>query len=190
MKNKILIIISSIGISVLYLIAKFLISTNEDNLIYTGGILAIIAGIIAFTRFTFYRKAYKFALNEFANIISTIYIIWNPHPLNTGNDRIINIFIVIGGILTILYFGYLYLKSNNPIGKLEDLATIFLVIAGSSLLIGYKIISLLFSGIGYYLTGRFEDKNIPKDQIYTWFCYLSAILSTGYGIYKLYKGFT
>lgn len=177
MKNKLLLLTSSIGISVLYLIVKVLIIQESITLISIGCWISIIAGLWAGSRFILYRKAYELAIVEFGNVLTAMFKIYNPHIGNTNNEQIFKIFVIIGAIIILSYFTYLYVKTNDTLKRLKYSAFMAYLISGAGMLTGFNVIFLAFSGLGYYITGKYEDKNDQPDKIYSSFCYIATGIS-------------
>jgi len=179
MKNK-LKIISATGIGVLYLLAKVLIIERLKQhpsviLIYTGAICAIIACIWATLRFAFFRKSIKLALAELAGGLAYIYILFHPIIEKSEKEQVhILIPWIISGLIGLLiYLTIMFFKNKQLSKRYENLITFAFLVSGICLLFGSKILSFIFSGIGYYLTGEYEQTNENPDKYYAKFCYAS-----------------
>lgn len=183
MKNKIILIISSVGIGILYLAAKILLSREDPEYIYVGGFIAIVAGIWAGMRFILYRSAYKLALNEFAGVMSYGYKIYNPHIGHTQNEELFKTIVIVIAIIMATYFILAIFKNKEKIQRLENVTSIFWLIAGTSMLLGLNIYLFIFSGFGYFATGIYEEISNNPDKIYARFCYLAS----GFSIIMIFE---
>ncbi len=180
MKNKVTLIVSSVGIGALYLIAKVLIIQRLDKnpsvgWIYTGAICAIIACIWATLRFAIFRKSVKLAIAELIGGSAYVYILFHPiiEKSEKSHVHMVTPWIIGGLIAGFIYLLIMFIKNKQLSKRYENSITFAFLASGACMLLGSKVLSFIFSGIGYYLTGEYEQTNKNPDKYYAKFCYAS-----------------
>ena len=132
--------------------------------------------IWATLRFVMYRKSTKLALAELIGGSGYVYILFNPLIGKGEKDNVHMLTPWVIGVLIIgfIYLLLIYIKNKELSKRYENSITFAFLISGVSLMLGSKIFSFIFSGIGYYLTGEYEQKNNKPDTYYAKFCYRQA----------------